>query len=161
MKKEKRISVIDRCLERHPDAFVWSKVDEGTRHYYVVTRKGIGHGLLSHGNSPKAAWRNLWNILKRTPEITIMNRDECDKKGTLRDFFNKCKDYAEIRFSKEGLLVINWSEKGRGFGQYSFFKDKGKWVLDNECDGREAVKRVMCRLIDSLPLVDPIEGEPP
>lgn len=56
---------------------------------------------------------------------------------------------------RNGVFEISWSAKGRGFGTYTFFQNKqsGKWMIDNECDSREAIKEVMCRLIDELPLV--------
>lgn len=70
--------------------------------------------------------------------------------------------HAEISFcgkscsdSRDGVFEVNWSVKGRGLGTYTFFQDKqsGKWMIDNECDSRVAIKEVLCKLIDELPLV--------
>ena len=52
-------------------------------------------------------------------------------------------------------FIVSWSEKGRGFGQYTFIVTKdGKLELDNECDGPEAVKRVLCSLVDKCQFLD-------
>ena len=50
-------------------------------------------------------------------------------------------------------ICIKWSEKGRGFGEYTFSVDKrnGEFSLDNEMDGPTAVWRVIERLIDTNP----------
>jgi hypothetical protein len=84
------------------------------------------------------------------------------KKTDIQKLFDRMKDTAEISYVGKGngttcqnVFEISWGEKGRGFGTYSFIQDmKGKWTIDNECDGRDSIKRVMGRLIDSLPLRD-------
>jgi hypothetical protein len=51
-------------------------------------------------------------------------------------------------------LVIGWSEKGRGFGEYTFWEENGKVYCDNECDKRETVKRILCHMVDQAIFVD-------
>jgi len=45
-------------------------------------------------------------------------------------------------------VIIRWSEKGRGFGEYAFWQRNGKIYCDNEEDSRETVKRILCRMVD-------------
>ncbi len=54
-------------------------------------------------------------------------------------------------------VIINWSEKGRGFGQYVFQIIDGKMICDNECDPKEAVKRILCTMVDQCEFTDPIK----
>jgi hypothetical protein len=48
---------------------------------------------------------------------------------------------------------VNWSEKGRGFGEYDFYIDKkdGKLKIGNECDGKGAIQKVLYRMVDENP----------
>jgi hypothetical protein len=56
-------------------------------------------------------------------------------------------------------VYIHWSEKGRGFGSYCFWRDdKGRIFCDNEGDSRETVKRILCRLVDKA--IFPLEMTP-
>ena len=65
------------------------------------------------------------------------------------------KDGAKIVDGKtKKYFIISWAEKGRGFGEYVFWKDGDKMIIDNECDSRESIKRVMCNLIDNCELAD-------
>lgn len=72
----------------------------------------------------------------------------------MKKLFNKLTDTAEISFSNEKCIVISWSIKNFGFGDYTFFKKEGVWKLDSETCGKEKVKKVLGILIDSLELVD-------
>lgn len=54
------------------------------------------------------------------------------------------------RFS---VINICWSERGRGFGEYQIWEDNGKIMLDTECDSKESVKKVLCRMIDQAEIV--------
>lgn len=45
-------------------------------------------------------------------------------------------------------IIINWSVKGVGFGEYAFFQRDGKIYCDNETMSREAVKKVLCMMVD-------------
>jgi hypothetical protein len=80
------------------------------------------------------------------------------KKNDLKKILNRFSDSVKITYcdnkdNKHGIFEISWSEHGRGFGTYTFYQNKkGKWMIDNECDGKECIKRVMCKLIDSLPM---------
>ncbi len=45
-------------------------------------------------------------------------------------------------------VCIQWSEKGRGFGEYTFQLKDGKMICHNECDSKETVKRMLCKMVD-------------
>lgn len=45
-------------------------------------------------------------------------------------------------------IMLKWCEKGRGFGEYVFWEKDGIIYCRNESDSREAVKRVLCRMVD-------------
>lgn len=89
-------------------------------------------------------------------------KKKINKKLTIQETFDRMENRAEITYCGKGngvtcqnVFEISWSEKGRGFGTYSFIQDmKGKWMIDNECDGKASIKRAMERLVDSLPLRD-------
>jgi hypothetical protein len=51
-------------------------------------------------------------------------------------------------------IIIKWSEKGRGFGEYVFQWKDDKMVCHNECDSKEAIKRVLCRMVDQCTLTE-------
>jgi hypothetical protein len=53
-------------------------------------------------------------------------------------------------------VVIKWSENGRGFGEYCFWMEEDGIHCDNECDSREVVKRVLCRMVDQAIFQDQI-----
>jgi len=56
-------------------------------------------------------------------------------------------------------IVIQWSEKGRGFGEYVFYQKDGKIYCDNECDRRETVKRILCQMVDQAIFRDEVKNE--
>lgn len=102
------------------------------------------------------------------------------KKSGLRQLFNSFTTKVWLREHDAGFLVrpeemqkkfkkqwgrelkpqlynpisIQWSEKGRGFGEYHFWELDGQIFCDNECDSREAVKRVLCQMVDQALFID-------
>jgi hypothetical protein len=56
------------------------------------------------------------------------------------------------RFS---TIDICWSERGRGFGEYSFWQDGKEIHCANEGDSKETIKRILCRMVDEAILDDP------
>lgn len=50
----------------------------------------------------------------------------------------------------DGHMSIDWSMRGRGFGQLYFFVDEqtGKLRCSNECLSRERVKEILCMMVD-------------
>lgn len=52
---------------------------------------------------------------------------------------------------KYTLIHIPWIETGRGFGRYEFVVKDNKLILDNECDTRDKIKRVLDTLVDKNP----------
>ncbi|RWZ87228.1 MAG: hypothetical protein EO766_11930 [Hydrotalea sp. AMD] len=70
---------------------------------------------------------------------------------SLQDFLNSFDNTQSLHTS----FTICWTEHGRGFGQYRFYvSEDGKVHIDNECDGKESIKRIVCRLIDEAVLDD-------
>ena len=51
-------------------------------------------------------------------------------------------------------IVINWSEMGRGFGEYIFYQKDGKIYCLNESDSKETVKRMLCKMVDQSEFID-------
>lgn len=45
-------------------------------------------------------------------------------------------------------ICIQWSEKGRGFGEYVFWQEDSQIYCDSECDSKETVKRILCQMVD-------------
>lgn len=105
---------------------------------------------------------------------------QTNKKRTLKDVFDsfpsrvwldwhdkeweKDPEKAQSKFKEEWgdefkprlyfPISIQWSEKGRGFGEYTFWQEDGKIYCDNESDSRESVKKVLCQMVDQAILVD-------
>lgn len=69
---------------------------------------------------------------------------------SIKEFFDSCEDSVELH----DPFTVTWSEKGRGFGQYQFFIKDGKLHIENECDSKFMIKRIMCKLIDEAILED-------
>jgi hypothetical protein len=102
------------------------------------------------------------------------------KKRTLRDFFNSSQTKVWLSYHDRGFqkapkktleefkknhgfelhprlwipITVGWSEKGRGFGEYTFWQENGKIHCANECDSRESVKRVLCNMVDQAVFED-------
>jgi len=154
------------CRTKYPDAYVMSQPLKGItshaargRRYYIQMPDPQPKGppgrvkTVAEGISPEAAWASLRRKINWIPEGP--------ESKSLERIFAKRVDRTFIDYVREDCVVFRWSEKGRGFGEYAFCKGKdGKWSIDNECDGRSAVKRVLCRLVDSLPLQDRVPEWP-
>ena len=50
-------------------------------------------------------------------------------------------------------IKITWSGN-RGFGEYWFYEDNGKLMIDNECHDKEQIKKVLNELVDQSELLD-------
>lgn len=73
---------------------------------------------------------------------------------SLKETFDKMPTRTRCEFivnEQFTLINIPWIEKGRGFGEYSFYVEDGKIKLDNEGDRKETVKRVLTDLVDNNP----------
>jgi hypothetical protein len=156
----------ESCKRNHPKAFIGNnpKADGKSQTYVImeITKPGFARPLAT-GSSAAKAWKALKakdeahaKSLKtpvKPPKKTVVNK--------LKNILNSFDNHTCIDYVREDLIIFKWSEKGRGFGEYAFLKGKdGKWSIDNECDGRECIKKVICRLIDRLPLRDKIQGDP-
>ena len=71
----------------------------------------------------------------------------------MSDIFEKSPDAVTIKVGGK-YFFVDWSVKGRGFGQYTFWKEGDKIMCDNECDSKESVKKVLCMLVDSAEFTD-------
>ena len=74
----------------------------------------------------------------------------------LRKMFDSMPNSGSMEFFDNADFVgvcVSWSEKGRGFGEYTFsvYKKTGEFGLDNEADRPETVERVINRIIDENP----------
>jgi len=74
----------------------------------------------------------------------------------IQEILGSVSDGGSIEFYNNESYVgicISWSEKGRGFGEYTFSVDKktGEFNLDNECDSPGSVQAVIHRIIDENP----------
>lgn len=56
-------------------------------------------------------------------------------------------------------ICIQWSEKGRGFGEYLIWQKNGKIIVDSECDSKETVKKMICKMIDEAVFIDNCKSE--
>jgi hypothetical protein len=149
------------CRRVHPDAYIESSpVANSRKRHYVIKEPtgGGGCGTLASGSSIANAWKAL---KKGILDVSASAKVEDPESKSLERIFAGMSDHTHIDYVREDCIIFKWSEKGRGFGEYAFVKSKeGKWSIDNECDGREEVKQVLCRLVDSLPLRDAIPGDP-
>ena len=73
----------------------------------------------------------------------------------LEEIFENMETSAQITSISTTHIQISWTEKGRGFGDYTIYLEDGEWRLDTECDSKESVKRILGTLIDGLPLKSP------
>jgi len=107
-----------------------------------------------------------------------MNKHKNASKNDLKKFFDSFQTFVTIEDGSEPnyegdkpekqllffgcnyedipTVVINWSEKGRGFGQYCFQKIGDKLICHNEYDSKETIKRILCLMVDQCELKDPV-----
>ena len=97
------------------------------------------------------------------------------KNNPIQNFFNSCPDYVGIADGcipmykghipekncyfgcnclGKPVIVIEWSQTGRGFGQYTFFMKNGKLYCDNECDSKSQIALVLLQLLNKSILLD-------
>lgn len=87
-----------------------------------------------------------------------------EKKNIFEDLFGDAEDRATISFTNEDTVVISWMLKSVGFGDLTFRKigshhdpeleeDIPEFAMDTECMGRDSVKRILCALADTLPII--------
>ena len=49
---------------------------------------------------------------------------------------------------KDPVIMFQWSLKGKGFGEFSFYSKNGKIYCDNECEDKEFIKMMLCKMVD-------------
>lgn len=60
----------------------------------------------------------------------------------------KQKIYFGANYEDVPTIIIKWSEKGRGFGEYVFQYKDGQMICHNEGDTKKTVKRILCTMVD-------------
>lgn len=60
----------------------------------------------------------------------------------------KQKLFFGCNYMDQPTICIQWSEKGRGFGEYVFYQKDGKLYCNNECDDKATVSRIMLHFVD-------------
>jgi hypothetical protein len=65
---------------------------------------------------------------------------------SIQSFLNDCPSAVSI-YDHE-TVVIQWSTPGIGFGEYTFHYIDGLLHLDSERMSKNAVKEVLCRMVD-------------
>ena len=74
-----------------------------------------------------------------------------DDKNTPKEVFGGLKNSCEMQ--TDGLLV-NWTAKGTGFGQFYFYYKGDKLICDSETMGKEFIKKMLCQMVDDCELYD-------
>lgn len=67
------------------------------------------------------------------------------------NFFDNSED--EITLYGD-TLVVGWSRKGVGFGQFHFYEKDGQLHIENECMGKEFIKSILTTMVDNAVLDD-------
>lgn len=119
-------------------------------------------------------------VQEKMKETDMQSDDEKTPKKSLGDIFDSFEDsiqldesashevrdnpeaYRKAFHEKFGVdpypyysaFAIHWSEKGRGFGSYTFWMEDGKIYCDNECDSRATIKRILSKMVDQAILSD-------
>ncbi len=57
------------------------------------------------------------------------------------------------------MFRVEWSVRGTGFGEFSFYTENGVLKIDNESMGRGFIKKVLGMLVDSATLTEDRGGE--
>lgn len=106
---------------------------------------------------PKEMIPNLDLILNSfSTHVSLYDGSKPDYEG---DNPEKSELYFGCNYNDEPTVVIQWSEKGRGFGSYTFQYKDGKMICDNECDSPETVKRILCMMVDQCEFETPYRDE--
>lgn len=76
---------------------------------------------------------------------------------SLIEWFNTFENKVRPR----GEISIEWSMKGRGFGELYFYVDlnDGTLYCDNECLSKERIKELLCMMVDQCKLTDDMSLE--
>jgi len=89
---------------------------------------------------------------------TIVRICDGSKPAFEGDICEKQNIYFGCNYNNIPTVVIEWSEKGRGFGEYTFQIIDGKMVCNNECDSKETVKRILCKMVDQCTFLEELES---
>lgn len=77
-------------------------------------------------------------------DIDTMNTDKfIDKVDELFDMLN---DHCGLVNNTKAYF--NWAMKGVGFGEFVFYEKDGIIHIDNECMGKDFIKKALCKMVD-------------
>lgn len=74
---------------------------------------------------------------------------------SIKELLDNCEDYCEPALK----TVFNWSKKGKGFGQIYFYIKDNEVRCENECESKEFIKEMLCKMVDECILDDPRDDE--
>jgi hypothetical protein len=105
----------------------------------------------------KDFFKTVFANLSTKVGISSIHKHNGDKKRT---GFMKPYTIEEVtgekKFKGHHGITLWWTEKGRGFGEYSLWEENGNTYIDSEIDGKYAVMASFCKLIDKA-----IDTNPP
>ena len=130
-------------------------IDKETAKKLIKTMRDLGLGKEGPKDEPQeeSSLRKFLNSFETKVWLSYHDRGfQKAPKKTQKEF--KKNHGFELNPQLWHPVVVGWSEKGRGFGEYTFWEENGKVYCDNECDGRETVKRVLCQMVDQAVFVD-------
>lgn len=76
----------------------------------------------------------------------------------LKEYFASFKDSCGPRQDDEGVftpIMVAWTAKDYGFGEFTFYVIDGKLRCDNEAMGKDFIKKMLCQMVDDAELDDP------
>lgn len=78
---------------------------------------------------------------------------------SLEQFFESMEDSCvPVTYTEEGMddssVIFAWSATGVGFGSIQFYVKDGVLRCENECMGKEFIKRMLCNMVDDAEMND-------
>ena len=99
--------------------------------------------------------KNIKKLFGHIKKITCLPSDNID---VYKNMKIPKKDWPKVypgTFPNSGLrgFSLDW-HSNRGFGSYVFFVKDGKLYCQNECDDKDAIKEILCAMVDNSILMD-------
>lgn len=78
---------------------------------------------------------------------------------TIQAFLDSMEDSCcPVVYTEEGIesssATFAWSAKGIGFGSFVFYEKDGELRCENECMGKEFIKKLLCNMVDEATMND-------
>lgn len=104
--------------------------------------------------APKKSFKGVFDKFPTVVKLDPLHRSVQDKvtKKFLKEYEKNHGFSPEPRIGMP--VIVYWSEKGTGFGEFVFFMRDGKVHCANECMSRESVKRILCTMVDQAVFLD-------